>query len=77
MVTEAPRGPIDSEAPDLLMLTRTPGKSLMRFENLNPMTYSRVGSAAYENAADRPLEPLNDLAAVAVVREIRSRYVYT
>src|SRR3990167_6061322 len=78
MVTEAPRGPTESDAPVLPTLTRTPGKSVMRFENLKPMIRSPlICSAGNENADDGFPQPLDDVAAVIVVGEIGRRDVYS
>src|SRR3546814_10274643 len=73
MVTDAPRGPTESDAPDLLMFMRTPGKSVMRFENLKPMIPPLIRSAGHKDADDGFPQTLNYVAAVIVVGEILRR----
>src|SRR3546814_11220344 len=73
MVTDAPRGPTESDAPDLLMFMRTPGKSVMRFENLKPMIPPLIRSAGHKDADDGFPQTLTYVSAAIGVGELSRR----
>src|SRR3546814_17126541 len=57
------------------MFMRTPGKGVMRFENLKPMIPPPIRSAGHKDADDGFPQTLNYVAAVIVVGEILRRDV--